>query len=534
MAMLLMVTVVGISMSALLVPVIINQDRTTRFVTTRTHSLDAAQAGIDVVLGKIRDSFDRTTKLGDDSQLPCGPVSGNAMSGVNDSYYVEIIYYTKDPVANPSATPMLCSKDNGPFDPNASPPTRTPAYACLISTGVDGGIPTTNPNNTNTDCVTATGAGAYGTGVNSSSKGRTLVTTYVFKTDNTNYAGGVIRIYPNTGNQYCMDAGSATPTNLTPVTLQLCSTSTPPAARQVFAYRNDLSIQLLSSASTTSSGLCLDADTPHANGKALYLATCSAVGAAQPDQQWSINDNSHLEGAKADGSTTDGFCVNVAGQAANLALTLQGCTGGTSDASQTWVPAPTAGAGMAGATNKQEVNFFLFANCLDVTGQNVSASYLILYTCKQNPNPSNVAWNQKFTPNPALGSDTTTPPTAAELVTTAGGLRYCLTSPKTDGGYPTVQTGTTACPTTLPAAGDPARWTVNRALDVGLTSDLAYADKYTIVDSSGLCLGLGGNNDMYLNQYLKIVVTACDGSTGQKWNADPATGKSALKNTRER
>jgi hypothetical protein len=303
----------------------------------------------------------------------------------------------------------------------------------------------------------------------------------------------------------------------------------------VFAYRSDLSIQLVSTASSASSGLCLDADSPHAVGRTLYLNTCSALGSAQPDQQWSINDNSHLEGAKADGSTTDGYCINVAGQAAGQALTLLGCTGGTQDPSQTWVPSPSTGAGMAGAANKQEVNFFLFANCLDVTGQDPNATFLILYTCKQNPNPSKVTWNQVFTPNPALGSDATTPPTAAELVTTvtSSGVRYCLTSPKTVGGYVTVQSGVTSCPTSLPPAGDPARWTVYRAKDASL-SDLPYEQKYVIKDASGLCLGLGPNSDLYINTYLKVAVTTCDGSTGQKWNADPATGKASLKNTRER
>jgi hypothetical protein len=149
-----------------------------------------------------------------------------------------------------------------------------------------------------------------------------------------------------------------------------------------------------------------------------------------------------------------------------------------------------------------------------------------------------VTWNQKFTPNPALGTDATTPPTAAELVTTVSGVRYCLTSPETEGGYVTVKSGATACPTTLPAVGNPARWTVYRTLDASL-GDLQYENKYIITDSSGttaadgLCLGIGDNDDMYLGQYPKVVVTACDSSTGQKWNADPATGKSALKNTRE-
>ena len=83
---------------------------------------------------------------------------------------------------------------------------------------------------------------------------------------------------------------------------------------------------------------------------------------------------------------------------------LASCAGSVTDTAQTWVPSPTAGAGMAGAGNSQLVNYRQFATCLDVTGQDPTSAFLILYTCKQNPNPANVAWNQKFTPSPALGA----------------------------------------------------------------------------------------------------------------------------------
>ena len=52
------------------------------------------------------------------------------------------------------------------------------------------------------------------------------------------------------------------------------------------------------------------------------------------------------------------------------------------------MPSPTTGAGMAGPTYGQLVNYGQFATCIDVTGQNPDSSYLILYSCKQNPNPT--------------------------------------------------------------------------------------------------------------------------------------------------
>jgi hypothetical protein len=40
------------------------------------------------------------------------------------------------------------------------------------------------------------------------------------------------------------------------------------------------------------------------------------------------------------------------------------------------------------------VNYQQFGRCLDVTGQNVSATHLIAYPCKQNPLATAVAWNE--------------------------------------------------------------------------------------------------------------------------------------------
>jgi len=52
MAILLMVVMVGLMVSALLVPMVITQNRVTRFDSTRVQALNAAQSGIDVTLGE--------------------------------------------------------------------------------------------------------------------------------------------------------------------------------------------------------------------------------------------------------------------------------------------------------------------------------------------------------------------------------------------------------------------------------------------------------------------------------------------------
>lgn len=531
-AMVLLVTVIGITLSAIMIPLVITQDHTTRFDSTRSDSLNAAQTGIQVAVGQIRNAVG-SGGVGDDARLPCGTIKGTVTSGSTASYYAQIIYYESDPIVNPTTQAMACAPGNGPFD--YATQLRTPRFACIISTGTVQNAPVPQASSS---CASAVGSYASGN-VNGTSKGRTLVTTYVFTTNDTNFAGGEIRIFPNSsGNLYCMDAGSANPAVGTAVKLQPCSTSTPPAAEQTWAYRSDRSIQLLSSVAPPSNGLCIWAVSPHVTGSSVTLHSCAALGSAPVDQQWNVDDNAHLRGDNPDGTNTDGppggYCINVTGQGADVPLTIQPCAGSTSDTSQTWVPQPSVGPGAAGASAKNLVDFKFFGSCLDVTGQNVSSTFLILYTCKQNPTPANLTFNQLFRPSPALASDTTQRPVTVEWITTTGGVNYCLKSPQVAGGYPIVRT----CPATTPSAPSPYLWTTYRTKKSDGT-DLGYDQRYTIVDSASagttqpLCLGPGANSDLYLGVYLKVTIAVCDGSTGQKWNADPSTGKSALQNTHE-
>jgi hypothetical protein len=536
--MLMLVIIATVALGALLLSSVINQSEATRFDQTRVRSLHAAETGIDAMLARIRSAVG-SDGTGDDSQLPnfCPKPygSGVSLTGTADdksltTYSATVQYWTADPrTGNPDVDEMVCTSA-GPYNPHINPTTRTPRFAVITSTGVDhtGGV--------------------------GASVGRTVQSTYVFETNDINITGGQIRIFPSGSSQWCMDAGS-NPTVGSAVLLQACSTSNPPAEQQVWAYRTDLSIELVSTANTTTP-LCIDTNpnSSHTAGEAIVVKKCVAPDSAvcpagvttgctlSPwNQQWSVDDNAHLEGAK---NTTprdiDGYCINAPSQGANVALTLASCAGGVTDTAQTWIPAPTAGAGMAGPGNQQLVNYKQFAMCLDDTGQDVNAPNMILYTCKQNPNPANVRWNQKYTPSPALGAGptkvllkVTTDSTASVPNTT-----FCLKSPESPGGYPVL---VRPCPSSVGTAGPGFAWTVNQKyVDSTKTAELSYADKYTIHDDvrtaanpNGLCLAPGNNNDLWSGQYYKVIVTGCDGSTGQKWNADPSLDAATVTNTHE-
>jgi len=486
MAILMMVVLVGLMLSALLVPMIITQDQTTRSDTTRVQALDAAQAGIDVTLGLIRASV--STDIGDSSKLPCGPLSGAVNSNSVAAYAVVVEYFTFDPLIEqyPSPKAMNCVAGYGTFDTATG--ATTPSFARFTSTGT------------------------VGVASNGSTDGRTLSATYVFRTSNVNILGGVLQIQPTGSASLCMDVASPTAPAGTPVLLQACSSSIPPAAKQVFAYRTDLTLQLLSSITAANPrGLCLNsARTPAVSGDAVKLAQCGVLGApAAYTQQWSFNDNGQYQAADATSVATGALpnlCMNVATQAANQPVVLGTC-------GSSWIPSPSIGPGAAALP--QWINLSEFGRCLDVTNQDVSTTFLIDYPCKQNPYPGAKTWNQLFqAPAIPAGMGSVT-----GQITINNGSKYCLTSPNTVGGYVTLKTCVTG--------SAQQTWTI-----YGGDSSLNYSTKYTIV-SGALCLGLSAPNASS-PLWSTIDVETCSGTKEQKWNANPNVLDSTLVNTVEK
>lgn len=508
MAILMMVMLIGLMLSGLLVPMIVTQDRTTRFDSTRVQALNAAEAGIEVTLGIIRASV--TDAIGDSKKLPCGTQTGPVSSSGPAAYSTVIEYFTFDPAKAlyPKSTPaepepypspnaMRCIAGYGTFDPAKGTP--TPTFARLTSTGTVG-APT-----------------------NGSTAGRTLTFTYAFRTSDLSLLGGIVQVSPSSAGTpaLCMDAGSATPPAATAVRLQACSATTPAAAQQVFTYRTDLTLQLVSSVTAANqNGLCLNsAHTPAVNADALVLSQCGPAGQpAAYTQQWSYNASGQYQAAQASSASTGdlpNLCMDVATQAAAQPITLASCTG-----ADAWILSASSGPG-ASASNQfaahamQWVNYSDAGRCVDVTSEDPNHSYLISYPCKQNPYPGAVTWNQLFQ-GPTIPAGQAS---ATGQITTNNGQQYCLTSPGSIGGYVTVKTCVT---------GNPLQnWTVN-----GGDASLNYSMKYTVVNGS-LCLGLGPPN-AELPAYLTIDAETCDGSMDQKWNAVANLLNTTLRNVRER
>jgi len=504
--MVMLVMLIGLALGAVLVPTVLVQDRATVFVASRENSLAAAQAGIDVVVGRIRTATAGGT--GVPAKIPCAaaasPLTGVVGTPNVAGYSVSVTYYVNDPVANPGSAAMLCVANRGTYDPATG---RTvPSYAKITSTGTD-----TTPGSTS-----------------GRSDGRTLITTYVFQTTNRNVAGGPNRIYPPSGGtNMCLDAGSSQPTAGTVLALRACSTSVPPAQQQVYSYRSDLTLQLSIAASTAyPNGLCLDTTTsggfPVA-GSTVVLAACAALGSPTFSQQWSFNDSGAFQASQSDSATSGtlpNLCLTVTAQTPGTQVTLASCDNGLQSQAQAWLPAPSVGNGAAAAP--QLVNFQQFGRCLDVTNQDVTKDHMIMFPCKQNPLRSQVTWNQKFTYDPSTGWLSTIP-------NAGNGVKWCLVSPNTENGWVRM----TQCAQPGYVTGVTARQLTWTEFDGAAT--VPTSKRYTIVDSSTdatRCLSIltPPANDA---DWFYASVATCNGGTAQKWNADPALGLSARQNTTE-
>jgi hypothetical protein len=210
----------------------------------------------------------------------------------------------------------------------------------------------------------------------------------------------------------------------------------------------------------------------------------------------------------------DSYCLIVRSpNTPGSALVINTSCSGAYDNIHSFSPDKAVGAGMASAANGQLVNYNQFGRCMDVTGGKVNYGYLIAWPCKQDPNPANVSWNQRWaTPALIAANDGKSTNTATGTITTTPSTTYCLTSPFSGAAGQYVQT--LSC-----TGASNQKWTV-----YGKTN--SYATSYQIMDSSGLCLtprdATFSPPDWFqtVNYISKIYVEPCDGSTLQKWNAD--------------
>ncbi len=478
----LMVTLVGTAVSALLVPMVVVQLGNTRADSQRVQAVEAAQAGLDAALGQLRRANDGNGK-GIPSALPCNAITGS-VGGDGVSTYSVGIQYFETTASSPLAITCPTAQSGVPLD-----------HALLTSTGTSAGV-----------------------------RSRQLSATYTFWVNDENVAGGLIPTFPygSDTTPLCMDAGSATPTDPTPITMRTC---TPGLAQQTFSYNLDLTVSLVSTASAATGLLCLDAGpVPHVWNAVVYLKACAAKGtSAHIGQMWSLNNHANFEGT-SDGLTNDNYCIVVknAGQLASPVVLGSGDKSIVNpptcqqqhDDKESWNPDASVGAGAAGESTQQLVNYGQFGRCLDVPRSDVTYGYLIIWPCKQAPDPSTIGWNERWVKvtSPLHGNKL--------LITTTdkNNNRYCLQTVQGSSTYVTVQ----PCGPSV-TIDQTMEWTVTGEI----TGDPYHS--YTIIDYNGNCLS---PNDATVDPYVdpvahvqasqgisKATVAACGAAGLLKWNA---------------
>ena len=500
----MLVVTVGVALSGTLAAIVSTQVDTGDFDARRVQALHAAQAGLDAGLAAVRGSVDSDGK-GDTALLPCGPLNGVVGEGSAASYAVTITYFGKDPQGKPVNT------TDGLIDcAHAQDKDPGPAFVMFDS---------------------------IGTAVKGSAAKRELRGTYIVHTDNTNISGGLVHVFRNvtTLNDLCFDAGSAEPAPGTPLTVQFCTAG---GTSQTWSYNENLQFVLVASQTPARPfGMCVDAGGfPRAATAPALLQPCQSDVPSLYRQMWSFNDSANLEGSNATGTNIGGYFLNVQqpDTPGSPIILTTAHTGGYNNIN-TFSQDANVGAGQAASQKPgkyvgQLINYNQFGRCLDDTGGDPMAAFMIAWPCKQNPNPALVMWNQRDV-FPALPSaaDPTMDGTDANhvsgtIVMTGPGkapnpttpyVPYCLQSPLSTALYQYVTTR--PCIDPVP---DNQKWTV-----YGHTAH--YATSYTIVDSTGMyCLQprdpTTATPDIFqaVNLISKIYVGVCSGSTLQKWNAD--------------
>ena len=495
----LLITLVGITLSAGVSNLVIGQISDSRRAAERVAAVSAAQAGLDAGLARIKSAADGVA--GDLGALPCETYDGtlsnkarwsgsmayfvanpasmiNTLKPVGDLTNVTRLKPENEEMARTIAKAVACVDGTVP---------RVPVYALLRATGTVGGTT------------------------------RTLYATYMFRNTNETISGGKIVIAG--GGSLCLGAKQRDLDEEEPVKPVYAVSCDTPAT--TFLYPKDLSLELEGSAGDPDHpyGLCVTTPPNPQKGDQLTFTACT--DGTDPRQMFAYEVDNQTFWSTTDGVKSNNLCLNV-DLANRIVLANGGDCNKAGVAGKSFVPETTVGAGRAGAASSQYVNLGDEGRCLDLTNQQPDGASLknekqplalISYPCKQTFTGS-AYWNHRWA-GPQIPAGAVSATGQISMLVESGGYRgqqWCMRSPGTPNGYVFV----VRCDT----GGTDLRWTV-----YGPTQN--PAESYRIVDYLGNCLmaaGKLGPGYVYrkAGRESSFVVTAPCSESGdayQKWNA---------------
>jgi hypothetical protein len=477
--------------------VILSQVVPTQLQQATTRTVFAAEAGVNAVVGQIRNAQngpDGAGKIfGKLTMLPCTASGTVNSSGTSLNYQATIQYYIEDPTPQPDswrATHALsCSAGVGPSE--------APTHALIKSSGT--GLVVQNV---------------------SGNLQRTIEVVYAFQISNANIPGGYIYSWdkskPGVPDRFCLEAQApGVGYNVKYVAATDCGTKD---ARQLWVYDKDYRIKLASSTTTNSGAdsLCITGVPNGSTPVKVTLELCSDPSLLS-NQLWSWMGNATWQGEN--GGITDYssyYLSSGVSGTVGIGSYLQVWNQSGAGEWENFNPDPRVGPAKAGIDTHQIVNYSEFGRCADVTHTDIAANQLIAYPCKQDPSlaQNKLAWNHKwYYAEPANKSGSLGP----QQITVNNGSTYCLTSVNANKGFVTFKTCSSS------DAGQ--KWTRYANMNN------VYDDSWLFKDGYGRCLDLGPWYHLGLSDqesWSTLVTNPCDSTLGQKWNAPPDLSPATL------
>lgn len=499
MSVIMLIMVIGV-LAVIVLSVVTSQVNPTLFAEKNTRTLAAAQAGLDAASSQLRNATtpDPTgVPAGDIHKLPCkvsGAVEG---TGGETSYEATLQYYLKDPVGKDTTW----RTDN--------------ALTCYTGTGTNGGVRSVPKF----AMITSEGFDAASTSQVGRAD-RVVESAYTFQLTTRKIGGGMIL---DRDSSYCIVAGAAAPgSNLTyeSVTSPACQE---PNDLNSWTWANDYMLHLSATDINGKIPLCITGRASSSTPEPMTLEPCTTTGLDPLGQLWSWTGAYTWEGQDAANTRRSNTKIVNENKGVDAGEKL---SVSTSVDNASLDPLPAVGKGNASYDTQQVVNFNQYGRCLDVTAENPTATYMIAFTCKQDPTGmGNIFWNHKWAytePAPDAESvPTTISVTVADSSKPFYGQTLCLVTTST------LTTVTTYGPPEGSGQGRFPRFvTPGGARDCsspntvwtryGYSTDDNLA--YTFVDSKGRCLSGGGPVTKAQKEYTSITVETCNGSGDQKWN----------------
>lgn len=478
----LMILIIGITVSV--TTTLVNQGPAVYQAERGTQTIYAAQSGLQVALGQIRTAAG--APYGNPALLPCTLDGALDPDDEASRYNVTIRYYRAGDPTNQTEAWRTTNK----LTCTASGLTQSPYYALLQATGTGASVP----------------------GLADDFGDRTVQAVYTFKVTNVNIPGG--RINSFAGN-HCLSAVTATDgAKIRFRTNAQCTSDGD--AKTKWVYDTNYQIKLASTLTTTP--LCITGPISGTTTQDAQLKPC-LTNAARWNQLWSWTGDYSWKGQK---NPISGGNSNFCLAPTNSAISLDGQflqTRTACDANGKFSPTAEAGAGAASKATNQIVNYKQFGRCMDVTGENINATYQIAYPCKQDPTGTGneLNWNHKWYYNePPVGA--TQSPKQQIIVKYQETTNYCLESPAAgvSPAYPTFK---------ICSAGE------NRQKWIRVGNTGTYGTSYLFIDYANRCAAVAPTDTF--NGWSKIVVTACSTALEQKWNAPPQTSDATLGSFKE-